>query len=95
VGVDARRWRVEEILDRGLALATMYRGDIDPDLNDGSVQGLRSFYPDLAGRGDNFSAIAAWAWALSRAMDYIESDSCSRELRLSLEAFCLDESSIH
>jgi len=73
-GIDARRWPVEEFLQRGYAFATMYRGDIDPDVADGSVPGLRSAYPELANRGDNFSAIAAWAWALSRSLDYLETD---------------------
>jgi len=71
-GIDARRWPVEEMLRRGYAFATMYRGDIDPDVANGSVPGLRNAYPELAARGDNFSAIAAWAWALSRSMDYLE-----------------------
>lgn len=73
-GIDARRWPLELILKRGYALATMYRGDIDPDVADGSVPGLRNAYPELQKRGDNFSAIAAWAWALSRSLDYLETD---------------------
>jgi (4-O-methyl)-D-glucuronate---lignin esterase len=73
-GIDARRWPIEKMLRRGYAFATMYRGDIDPDVADGSVSGLRSAYPRLADRGDNFSAIAAWAWALSRSMDYLQTD---------------------
>lgn len=73
-GIDARRWPVEEFLKRGYAFATMYRGDIDPDVADGSVPGLRSAWPELANRGDNFSAIAAWAWALSRSLDYLETN---------------------
>ena len=73
-GIDARRWPIEEMLKRGYAFATMYRGDIDPDVANGSVPGVRSAYPELAGRRDNFSAIAAWAWALSRSMDYLETN---------------------
>jgi hypothetical protein len=73
-GIDARRWPIEEMLKRGYAFATMYRGDIDPDVADGSVPGVRAAYPELAERGDNFSAIAAWAWALSRSMDYLETN---------------------
>ncbi|MDR3752415.1 MAG: hypothetical protein P4K93_01875 [Terracidiphilus sp.] len=73
-GIDAHRWPVEKILARGYGFATLYRGDIDPDVADGSVAGLRSAFPELQNRGDNFSAIAAWAWSLSRALDYLESD---------------------
>jgi hypothetical protein len=73
-GIDARRWPVEGFLKRGYAFATMFRGDIDPDEANGSVPGLRNAYPELVNRGDNFSAIAAWAWALSRSLDYLETD---------------------
>jgi len=73
-GVDAGHWPVDKILDAGYALATAYRGDLDPDRNDGFAESIRSAYPELAQGGDNFSTIAAWAWAMSRALDYIEHD---------------------
>ncbi len=34
-GIDQGRWPVEKILDAGYALATVYRGDLDPDRTDG------------------------------------------------------------
>jgi hypothetical protein len=73
-GIDARRWPIEEMLKRGYAFATMYRGDIDPDVANGGVPGVRNAYSELADRGDNFSAIAAWAWALSCSMDYLQTN---------------------
>lgn len=73
-GIDTGRWPVEKILSGGYALATAYRGDIDPDRKDGYAEGIRSAYPELAKGGDNFSTIAAWAWALSRGLDYLETD---------------------
>lgn len=73
-GVDAKRWPVEKILDAGYALATVYRGDIDPDRKDGYAESVRSAWPELARGGENFSTIAAWAWAMSRALDYLEQD---------------------
>jgi (4-O-methyl)-D-glucuronate---lignin esterase len=73
-GIDAGRWPVEKILDAGYALATAYRGDLDPDRNDGYNESIRSAWPDLAQGGDNFSTIAAWSWAMSRALDYLERD---------------------
>jgi hypothetical protein len=62
------------MIDRGYAVATFYRGEIDPDTKDGFDQSLKAFYPELQNRGDNFSTIGAWAWALSRAMDYLVTD---------------------
>ena len=74
-GIDAGRWPVEKILDAGYALATAYRGDVDPDRKDGYGESIRSAWPELATGGDNFSTIAAWAWAMSRAQDYLEQDA--------------------
>jgi hypothetical protein len=73
-GMDASRWPVEKILSHGYALATFYRGDLDPDTKEGFAQSLRSDYPQLGQDGDNFSTIGAWAWGLSRALDYLQSD---------------------
>jgi hypothetical protein len=77
-GIDEGRWPVEKILDAGYALATAYRGDVDPDRSEqkdgGYSESIRSAWPQLAEGGDNFSTIAAWAWAMSRALDYLEHD---------------------
>ncbi len=73
-GIDAGRWPVEKILDAGYAVATAYRGDIDPDRKDGYDESIRSAWPELGQGGDNFSTIAAWSWAMSRALDYLEHD---------------------
>ena len=73
-GINASQWPIETMLERGYALATLYRGDIDPDTKDGFDKSLKAFYPDLQNRPDNFSTIGEWAWALSRAMDYLVTD---------------------
>jgi hypothetical protein len=73
-GAAASRWPVEMILERGYALATVYRGDIDPDYHDGFKNGVHALYPAMQGEGDNFSTVAAWAWGLSRILDYLETD---------------------
>jgi len=73
-GIDARRWPVEALIKRGHGLATFYRGDIDSDLPGGFDTSLRAVFPDLQAREDNFSTIGAWAWTLSRALDYLETD---------------------
>jgi hypothetical protein len=73
-GVNAAQWPLDTLLDKGYALATMYRCDIDPDTKDGFDKSLKAYYPELQNRGDNFSTIGEWAWAFSRVMDYLVTD---------------------
>jgi hypothetical protein len=73
-GMEAHRWPVEQLIDNGYALCTAYRCDIDSDLVDDSVPRLRAAYPELQNRPDSFGAIGAWAWALSRMLDFCETD---------------------
>jgi hypothetical protein len=77
-GVSASRWPVETILDRGYALITAYCGDLEPDHPNGWRDGVRSqFGPGPGPDGfapDAWGAIGAWAWGLSRIMDYLEHD---------------------
>ncbi len=65
-------------LAQGFGFATLYYGDIDPDFAGGAMLGARATYiaPGQSMPAANeWGTIAAWAWGLSRVMDYLETDS--------------------
>lgn len=75
-GRDAGAWALETLLARGYGLATLYCGDVEPDRAEPMGQGIRSLVPGgPAGAAHAWGALAAWAWGLRRAMDYLETDS--------------------
>ncbi len=75
-GTSAKRWPLEMIVDRGYGLVTAYYGDIESDHAEGWKNGIRAHYTeDAAGKPlplEDWSAITAWAWGLSRIVDYFE-----------------------
>ena len=77
-GSDASSWQIEELLRHGYGVATFYHGDVEPDIDDTNVLGVQSLYPrgeDKVCDPDEWGSVAAWAWGLSRAMDYLETDA--------------------
>ncbi len=75
-GGQAADWPLEEIIERGYALAAFYSGDVDSDrkeVSDGIYAWLAGGDPaknDPSHRG----SIAAWAWGFHRCVDYLVTD---------------------
>ncbi|MCC7176119.1 MAG: acetylxylan esterase [Bryobacterales bacterium] len=68
-GSGAAHWPIQTILARGYGVALAYYFTIEPDFDGGEKYGVRPSFP-----GFDWGAIGAWAWGLSRAMDYLETD---------------------
>jgi hypothetical protein len=87
-GVSSSRWPVQTILNRGYALVTAYYGDLEPDHPQGWQSGVRAaFGPEPGPDGfapDAWGAIGAWAWGLSRIMDYLQQDPAFDEDQVAL-----------
>lgn len=83
-GEQARRWPLEQILRRGYALAVFAGADVEQDKHGSGTsgkpgawrQGIRGYALKKAGREDraedDWGTLGAWAWGLSRALDYLE-----------------------
>lgn len=76
-GADAESWPLEQIIDAGYGVATFYCGDVAPDYDNSFNLGVFKYgrngqykYPAECEWGN----IAAWAWGLSRSLDYLETD---------------------
>ena len=69
-GKGASRWAIDNILGRGYALATIYYQDIEPDFDGGMKDGVRALMP----HPEAWGALGAWAWGVSRAVDFLGTD---------------------
>jgi len=73
-GKETDVWAIEQSIDRGYAVATVYYGDIQPDHNntvDGILNDFEAMFPGMY----TWNALKAWAWGLSRIVDYLEVDA--------------------
>lgn len=73
------RWPYEMVLKAGMGVATAWRDSIEPDGKNSLISkaegvckdgGVRAWY----NKGGDWGAISAWAWALSRIVDYLETE---------------------
>ncbi|MBD3627912.1 acetylxylan esterase [Cyclobacterium sp.] len=69
-GLRRENWAVEEAINRGYGIATLYYGELDPDFDDGFENGVHALYQEERNES-SWGAVAAWAWGLSRVMDYL------------------------
>ncbi|MCX6261341.1 MAG: acetylxylan esterase [Bacteroidia bacterium] len=71
------RMNINQFLSQGIGFATVCYGEIEPDFAEGINYGIRGHYLKEGQEypaPDEWGAISAWSWGLSRAMDYFETD---------------------
>ena len=78
-GAQSDKWQVEAVIARGYATATVWCNDLAPDRADGlatagSVSEMLGTGGAETRAGDTWGAMGVWAWGLSRALDYLETD---------------------
>jgi hypothetical protein len=78
---------VMQLIERGYGTATFHYNDIEPDALDSVAGSIRAAYledPLAEPEGDEWRAIAAWAWGISRIVDYLETDADVDASRIAL-----------
>jgi len=68
---------INQFISEGIGFANINYADIEPDFADGYKYGIRGYYLKPGQKypaDDEWGAISAWSWGLSRAMDYFETD---------------------
>lgn len=82
-GRSASMFPYDLILERGYAIATAGYGQAEPDEPGGASRGRRT----MPGAEGSWGALGVWAWALSRAMDYLETNARVDAGRVALFGF--------
>ncbi len=83
-GASQLNWPLEYILSNGYALATIYYCDIFPDHAEGREASIQTLFPPAGNQAEEWGAIGAWAWGLSRAVDYLETDPAIRNNQIAV-----------
>lgn len=83
------RWPYQMILGAGFGVVTAWRDSVEPDGSASVVPHSDDFCKDVGVRawfnkGGDWGAISAWAWGLSRIMDYLETEPLADESKVAV-----------
>jgi len=74
-GSQSSRWSYDKMIERGYGVATMFYQDIYPDKPGYAGNSIISLFADYNPAQKNpgqWQALGAWAWGMSRIVDYLE-----------------------
>jgi hypothetical protein len=81
-GRESATWALEQSIDRGYAVATYFCGDVEMDRTN-AEGGVRELI-HAPRAPDDWGTIAAWAWGMQRAVDYLRHDRDIDRKRIAL-----------
>ena len=84
-GKQADTWPLQQIVEKGYAVATFYCGDIQPD-RPNVKEGMRATMPLPPGElsGSETATVMWWAWGCHRAVDFLVTDKSIDPKRLAV-----------
>lgn len=69
----AHRWQFEKIIEAGMGSISIACGDFEEDHPEGYKKGIRTtLSKELGLQPEEWSAIGAWSWGLSKVVDFLE-----------------------
>ena len=78
---------MEYIVENGYAVVTLNRDNVDPDEDDGFKNSVHPlFYAEgqTYPKANEWGTIGAWAWSLSRVMDYLVTDKAIDSIKVAV-----------
>ncbi|MEC8636797.1 MAG: acetylxylan esterase [Bacteroidota bacterium] len=76
-GGRSSRWAIDKMIDAGYGLVTINYNNVDPDKND-FTDGIHSLFyrvGQMTPNNNEWGSLSAWAWGLSRIMDFLETET--------------------
>ncbi len=83
-GSEVEKWALDQVIERGYAVATFWNGEAVPDDKEAAEEMLKKLREPGVAAGSETGTIAAWAWCLQRAIDYLVTDPQLDPQRLAL-----------
>lgn len=84
-GIHQSMWPYAYVLEHGYGIATFGYGEVEPDADGSWKLGPRGLVGEPAAA--DWGALGSWAWAASRAMDYLETEGRVDKRRVAIFGF--------